>query len=313
MKYVVIYDMDSANSAFCFDTHNEAVRYINACTKYADNYLKELKSYNNDYHKMFLKNGKEVSIVIKEYPDSKVRFDLSYSKNGRHVETRRFTKRHLAVNFANKILDEKLESYAEENEDEYGEWALDDPARNLKAHLELELVILGNKESSDYDILGVKPTASIDEVKQAFRKLAIKYHPDQGGDSKRFQKIHDAYERIANGTSTKTSQQILESYGSMDMRCFFKNFESLKNEMKEEFNESIKPILNEVRAKAGRLIGIGILMTIIGSALTAGSYNAASPGGKYTVFGGLIIFGIWNILKGLYYLINPKAALEKKK
>ena len=37
-----------------------------------------------------------------------------------------------------------------------------------------------------YDVLGVKKDASADEIKKAFRKLAVKYHPDAGGDEQKF-------------------------------------------------------------------------------------------------------------------------------
>lgn len=50
-----------------------------------------------------------------------------------------------------------------------------------------------------YEILGVKPGASDDEIKRAYRKLASKHHPDKGGDTKKFQEIQAAYESLTSG------------------------------------------------------------------------------------------------------------------
>lgn len=45
-----------------------------------------------------------------------------------------------------------------------------------------------------YEILGVPKDASPDDIKKAFRKAAMKYHPDKGGDKEKFQKIQEAYD-----------------------------------------------------------------------------------------------------------------------
>ena len=47
-----------------------------------------------------------------------------------------------------------------------------------------------------YTILGVSKNASSAEIKQNYRKLALKHHPDKGGDTEYFQKIQAAWELV---------------------------------------------------------------------------------------------------------------------
>lgn len=49
-----------------------------------------------------------------------------------------------------------------------------------------------------YDRLGLPMDASGDDVKRAFRRLAVKHHPDKGGDAEEFKQIAHAYEVLSD-------------------------------------------------------------------------------------------------------------------
>jgi molecular chaperone DnaJ len=68
-----------------------------------------------------------------------------------------------------------------------------------------------------YDILGVPKTASEDEIKKAYRKLAMKYHPDvnkEPGASEKFKEATDAYSVLCDSTKRKNYDQFGSEDGS---------------------------------------------------------------------------------------------------
>jgi|SRR3954462_116029 len=75
-----------------------------------------------------------------------------------------------------------------------------------------------------YILLGIKNTASLEEIKLAFRNLAKKYHPDKNQDDKHtdtiFKEIQEAYETLSNSEKRK-KYDLKFSYSS--------NYQQIKN------------------------------------------------------------------------------------
>ena len=52
-----------------------------------------------------------------------------------------------------------------------------------------------------YHILGIEKSASDEEVKKAYRRLAHQYHPDRpGGNEQKFKEINEAYQTLSDKT-----------------------------------------------------------------------------------------------------------------
>jgi len=71
------------------------------------------------------------------------------------------------------------------------------------------------------DILGISDGADKDLIKKSYHKLALKHHPDKGGDAEKFREISEAYKMLieSNGENVKYEDEDWENFDPM---VFFK-------------------------------------------------------------------------------------------
>ena len=60
-----------------------------------------------------------------------------------------------------------------------------------------------------YEVLGVDKDATEKDIKKAYRKLAVKHHPDKGGDEHLFKEINAAYEILGD----EKKRELYDKYG----------------------------------------------------------------------------------------------------
>lgn len=93
------------------------------------------------------------------------------------------------------------------------------------------------KETEYYDILGVSPTAQETEIKKAYRKKAVKYHPDKNQDDQKnaeekFKQISEAYSVLSDPKTRKTYDNfgkdgLSEQARMPNMNDIFKQFQGM--------------------------------------------------------------------------------------
>ena len=117
-----------------------------------------------------------------------------------------------------------------------------------KIHLKL-----GKSMDECREILGVNSNSTPKEIKQAYRKLSLKYHPDRNSDfndGKKFKEISDSYQLLKSNrkkdfkkqerTAEQAHYDFWKSQGEKmgdDMRFNFENFAKTKQNFGGDFNQ----------------------------------------------------------------------------
>src|SRR5277367_7123458 len=125
-----------------------------------------------------------------------------------------------------------------------------------------------------YEILGVKKSASAEEIRKAFRKLARKYHPDVNPGDKtaedKFQSLSEANEVLSDPKKRKIYDQV--------------GF----------YSDNIDPATAEAYARGGGQPGSGGFGGGFPGGASGGSSGAQYPGGTGNVdFGGFDFSGLF--------------------
>ncbi len=101
-----------------------------------------------------------------------------------------------------------------------------------------------------YNTLGITNNATPDEIKKAYRKLAMQHHPDKGGDPEKFQKITEAYESLKDPAKRMQYDRFgsgkQPDYSEMDLNDLFSQF--FNNSFNQNFRSNARAVMNTTLA-----------------------------------------------------------------
>lgn len=97
-------------------------------------------------------------------------------------------------------------------------------------------------KKTHYEILGISPNASYEDIKRAFRKRSLQLHPDVGGSTKKQQELNEAYRILKN-------QELREVY---NLKLKRRSDPSLFPQGNYDIDELMKEMEDEARRERER-------------------------------------------------------------
>lgn len=104
--------------------------------------------------------------------------------------------------------------------------------------------------ANHYEILGLKHDATTDEVKRAYRRLAMEHHPDKGGTAFKFSEINDAYAVLSDAVKRAEYDMLKALIGGVSSRAFV-DLEDVDDIMREVTEIMFTHVCHEEAEAAG--------------------------------------------------------------
>lgn len=196
-----------------------------------------------------------------------------------------------------------------------------------------------------YDVLGVEATVDKESLKKAYRRLAFAWHPDRHNGSnestERFKRVAEAYAVLSDPHTRSQYDALLNSGDTSEetptvdaetaAAMFFTEMLGLAAELtlqnipwsrivpeligrgcpENVATQIAQGVENQrkeaVRKAAEKAFIRAFFWCALGVIVTAASYSSARPGGSYLITTGLFIFGGWNMLRAVFYLMTGRA------
>ena len=87
--------------------------------------------------------------------------------------------------------------------------------------------------------MDIRENCTAEEVKRAYKKMAVKYHPDKGGDAYMFNKVQEAYKIL----SYPLTKKIYDTFGTRSLKLVKEII--LKNQMNKIDDEVLQTSIQQ--------------------------------------------------------------------